>query len=105
MMENLEKKIQEIFSESIETKRQFIETHSAKIVEAVQSTVAALKKGKKLLFFGNGGSASDASHLAAEFINRFKIERPGLPALALATDMAVITSISNDYDYSETFSR
>jgi D-sedoheptulose 7-phosphate isomerase len=104
-MENLEKKIAEIFNQSIETKKEFIETHSAKIVEAVQSTVAALKNGKKLLFFGNGGSASDASHLAAEFVNRFKIERPGLPALALATDMAVITSISNDYDYSEIFSR
>ena len=104
-MENLEEKIGKIFNQSIETKKQFIETHSAKIAEAVQSTVAAFKKGKKLLFFGNGGSASDASHLAAEFVNRFKIERPGLPALALATDMAVITSISNDYDYSEIFSR
>jgi D-sedoheptulose 7-phosphate isomerase len=104
-MENLEKKIGEIFNQSIETKKEFIDTHSAKIVEAVQSTVTALKNGKKLLFFGNGGSASDASHLAAEFVNRFKIERPGIPALALATDMAVITSISNDYDYSEIFSR
>jgi len=104
-MENLEEKIGKIFNQSIETKKQFIETHSAKIAEAVQSTVATFKKGKKLLFFGNGGSASDASHLAAEFVNRFKIERPGLPALALATDMAVITSISNDYDYSEIFSR
>jgi len=66
---------------------------------------SAFTEGKKLLLFGNGGSATDASHMAAEFVNRFKRERPGLPAIALTTDMAVITSIANDYDYSEIFAR
>lgn len=104
-MENLQKKVLDLFTNSIEVKGEFIKTHSEKIVQAVQITALALKNGNKLLFFGNGGSACDASHLAAEFVNRFKIERPGLPALALATDMAVVTSISNDYEYAEIFSR
>ncbi|MBM4141375.1 MAG: SIS domain-containing protein, partial [Nitrospira sp.] len=65
----------------------------------------SFNEGKKLILFGNGGSATDASHIAAEFVNRFKKERPGLPAIALNTDMAVITSIANDYDFSEVFSR
>lgn len=105
LMEILHQKVRDLFDNSIETKKDFVNGSADKIVQAVQKTVEALKKGQKLLFFGNGGSACDASHLAAEFVNRFKIERPGLPALALATDMAVITSISNDYDYSEIFSR
>jgi D-sedoheptulose 7-phosphate isomerase len=67
--------------------------------------VNAFTDGNKVILFGNGGSATDASHLAAEFVNRFKRERPGLPAINLATDMAVMTSIANDYDYSEVFSR
>ncbi|HXN07641.1 MAG TPA: SIS domain-containing protein [Nitrospiria bacterium] len=104
-MENLQKKVLDLFTNSIEVKGAFIKTHYEKIVQAVQITALALKNGNKLLFFGNGGSACDASHLAAEFVNRFKIERPGLPALSLATDMAVITSISNDYEYAEIFSR
>ena len=104
-MDILHQKVHELFDASIETKKSFINVFSDKIVQAVQKTAQALKNGHKLLFFGNGGSACDASHLAAEFVNRFKIERPGLPALALATDMAVVTSISNDYDYSEIFSR
>lgn len=104
-MDNLQKKVLDLFTNSIEVKGEFIKTHCEKIVQAVQITALALKNGNKLLFFGNGGSACDASHLAAEFVNRFKIERPGLPALALATDMAVVTSISNDYEYAEIFSR
>ncbi|MBI3606175.1 MAG: SIS domain-containing protein [Nitrospirae bacterium] len=104
-MENLQKKINDLFEASIETKKAFASAYARQIAQAVQTTASALKNGHKLLFFGNGGSACDASHLAAEFVNRFKIERPGLPALALATDMAVITSISNDYDFTEIFSR
>ncbi|MFA4958255.1 MAG: SIS domain-containing protein, partial [Candidatus Methanoperedens sp.] len=65
----------------------------------------AFNEGKKLILFGNGGSSTDASHIAAEFVNRFKRERPGLPAIALNTDMAVITSIANDYDFSEIFAK
>ncbi|HLE17431.1 MAG TPA: D-sedoheptulose 7-phosphate isomerase, partial [Syntrophales bacterium] len=65
----------------------------------------ALKRRNKILIFGNGGSAADAQHLAAEFVNRFMIERPPLAAMALSTDTSVITSIGNDYDFSEIFSK
>ncbi|MEA2014398.1 MAG: D-sedoheptulose 7-phosphate isomerase, partial [Thermodesulfobacteriota bacterium] len=64
-----------------------------------------LSGGNKILLFGNGGSAADSQHLAAEFVNRFLIERPPLPAIALSTDTSVITSIANDYDFSEIFSK
>ncbi len=73
-----------------------------KVVDAV---TAALKGGSKILLFGNGGSAADAQHIAAEFVNRFIIERPPLPAIALTTDTSIITSIANDYDFSEIFAK
>ncbi|MEJ2698510.1 MAG: D-sedoheptulose 7-phosphate isomerase [Desulfuromonadales bacterium] len=66
---------------------------------------AALRKGQKILVMGNGGSAADAQHLAAEFVGRFQLERKGLPALALTTDTSVLTSISNDYGFDEVFKR
>ncbi|MBF0565964.1 MAG: D-sedoheptulose 7-phosphate isomerase [Nitrospirae bacterium] len=91
--------------ESVSVKEKFFETHLDKVIEAAKTIADAFSNGKKLLLFGNGGSATDASHIAAEFINRFRRERPGLPAIALNTDMAVITSIANDYDYSEVFAR
>jgi len=98
-------KIIKIFEESIEVKKKFVEGHADTIIEAANVIANAFNKGKKLLLFGNGGSATDASHLAAEFINRFQKERPSLPAIALNTDMAVITAIANDYDFSDIFSR
>jgi D-sedoheptulose 7-phosphate isomerase len=75
------------------------------IAEVARAIAATFNDGNKILLFGNGGSSTDASHIAAEFINRFKRERPGLPAIALNTDMAVITSIANDYDFSDIFAR
>ncbi len=75
------------------------------IKEVSEIIAKTLNEGGKILIFGNGGSATDASHIAAEFVNRFKRERPGLPAIALNTDMAVITAIANDYDYSEIFAK
>lgn len=98
-------KILKEFRDSIETKEKFVAGHLDMIVEVSKTIAAAFNEGNKVILFGNGGSACDASHLAAEFVNRFKRERPGLPAIALNTDMAVITSIANDYDYSEVFSR
>lgn len=65
----------------------------------------AFAGGKKVLLFGNGGSAADAQHVAAEFVNRFLIERPPLPAVALTTDTSILTSIANDYDFSEVFAK
>ena len=94
------------FEESIHVKEKFIEEKNiAKIFEVCKVIANAFNEGKKLILFGNGGSSTDASHIAAEFVNRFKRERPGLPAIALNTDMAVITSIANDYDFSEIFAK
>jgi D-sedoheptulose 7-phosphate isomerase len=101
----MKEKILREFRDSIEVKEKFVREHLETIVEVSKAIAAAFNEGNKLILFGNGGSATDASHIAAEFVNRFKRERPGLPALSLATDMAVITSIANDYDYSEIFAR
>jgi D-sedoheptulose 7-phosphate isomerase len=99
-------KIFKAFEESIKVKEKFIEEKNIdKIIEVARAIANAFNDGKKLILFGNGGSATDASHIAAEFVNRFKKERPGLPAIALNTDMAVITSIANDYDFSEIFAK
>jgi D-sedoheptulose 7-phosphate isomerase len=94
-----------IFRESNETKESFVNDNLGRIVAAVEAVTAALKAGNKILLFGNGGSAADAQHLAAEFVNRFVIERPPLPAIALTTDTSIITSIGNDYDFSDIFSK
>jgi D-sedoheptulose 7-phosphate isomerase len=98
-------KILKVFEESIEVKRKFAEDNVDTIIEATKVIADAFNKGKKLILFGNGGSATDASHIAAEFVNRFQKERPSLPAISLSTDMAVITSIANDYDFSEVFAK
>lgn len=101
----LEKKILMAFQSSISVKERFVKENIKLIVEVSNLIADAFKEGKKLIIFGNGGSACDASHIAAEFVNRFKKERPGLPAISLNTDMAVLTSIANDYGYSEIFAR
>ena len=99
-------KIFRAFEESIKVKENFIdEKNIDKILEVSKIIANAFNDSKKVILFGNGGSSTDASHIAAEFINRFKRERPGLPAIALNTDMAVITSIANDYDFSEIFAK
>lgn len=98
-------RIRQAFEESAKVKLRFLEQYHAMMADVAKRWVAALKQGNKILFFGNGGSACDATHLAAELVNRFRLDRPALPALSLTTDMAALTSISNDYDYSEIFSR
>jgi D-sedoheptulose 7-phosphate isomerase len=77
----------------------------AQFVQFVQQCEAALRRGNKLLFVGNGGSAADAQHLAAELVVRFKLDRPGLPALALTVDSSVLTAIGNDYGFDQLFAR
>lgn len=72
---------------------------------AAKICIQCLKNGGKILIFGNGGSAADAQHIAAELVGRYKIERKGLPAIALTTDSSALTCISNDYDYGYVFSR
>ncbi len=99
-------KIIRSFEESIQVKQKFIDDKNIdKIFEVAKVIANAFNEGAKLILFGNGGSSTDASHIAAEFVNKFKRERPGLPAIALNTDMAVITAIANDYDYSEIFAK
>ncbi len=96
------------FKESADLKISFAQKNSAKIVEIVHLLIDALQSGNKIMLFGNGGSAADAQHLAAEFVNRLhqrSPERPPLAALALTTDTSTLTSISNDRDFSEVFSR
>ncbi|MEW6675395.1 MAG: D-sedoheptulose 7-phosphate isomerase [Nitrospirota bacterium] len=101
----MKEKILKAFEESISVKERFVQENIDAIIEVSKAIADAFNDGKKLILFGNGGSATDASHIAAEFVNRFKKERPGLPAIALNTDMAVITSIANDYDFSEIFAK
>lgn len=96
----MQKIIIKSFEESIAVKKAFVREYAPLIEEVSRLIASAFNDGKKLMLFGNGGSACDASHIAAEFVNRFMKERPGLPAIALNTDMAVLTAISNDYDYS-----
>lgn len=95
--------ILETLDESICVKQGFITSHVEKIESAAHLMVERLREGNKLLIFGNGGSAADAQHMAAEFINRFQMERPPLAAIALTTDTSVITSIGNDYSFEEIF--
>ncbi len=101
----MEDYIIKIFKESNHLKESFLNENLRRIIEVVEAVTAALKAGNKILLFGNGGSAADAQHIAAEFVNRFVIERPPLPAIALTTDSSVITSIGNDYDFSDIFSK
>ena len=93
------------FTESATVKQQFVREHADRIVEVAKLLATAFRQGHKILLFGNGGSATDAAHIAAEFVGRYKRERDPLPALALATDIAAITCIANDYGYDELFAR
>jgi len=98
-------KLVKIFYRSIEAKEAFLKSNLELVETVVLRLVLSLQSGGKVLLFGNGGSAADAQHLAAEFVNRFLYDRPALPAIALTTDSSVLTSISNDADYSQIFSR
>ena len=100
-----EDKITELFADSIRVKEQFVSQYASLIREVSDLIVSSFRNGNKLLLMGNGGSSSDASHIAGEFVNRFLKDRPPLPAIALNTDMAVITSIGNDYGFNLIFSR
>lgn len=103
----MEKIIKELLQESIKVKNEVLDNPSLldKIKKASSEIVTAYKKGKKVIIFGNGGSAADAQHVAGELVNKFNLERSALPAIALSTDTSILTSIANDYDYSRTFAR
>lgn len=91
--------------EGADVRLKMIDSMTSAIVEAAKAIADAFKAGGKVVLFGNGGSAADAQHIAAEFMNRFLIERPPLPAISLTTDTSILTSISNDYAFEEVFSK
>ena len=97
--------IRQAFEESVRAKQTFLRDGIDHLVCAVEAIVTAFGNRNKLLIFGNGGSAADAQHIAAEFVNRYRIERSPLPAIALTTDSSALTSIANDYDYAEVFAK
>ena len=93
------------FEEGIELRRRMAETMPAAIARAGTALAEALKSGHKVLACGNGGSAADSQHFAAEIVGRFERERPGMPAIALTVDTSAITAIANDYDWDSVFSK
>lgn len=93
------------FQDSAQLKMKFVTENVNRIITVVEAITDAIKRGNKVIVFGNGGSAADAQHIAAEFVNRFLIDRRPLPALSLTTDTSIITSIGNDRGFSEIFSR
>ena len=101
----LEQRIQQQFFDSADLKYAAAEVLSRPVAEAVSALVGCITGGGKVLACGNGGSASDAQHFAAEFIGRFERERPGLAAIALTTDSSIITAIGNDYAFDAIFSK
>ncbi len=102
---NLEKRVKKHFFDSIETKQKAAETMSEDIVRAIKLMHQALSSEKKIMACGNGGSAADAQHFAAELVGRFERERRELPAIALSTDSSILTAIANDYSYEVIFSK
>ena len=102
---SLTERITSQFTNSIETKRTALEQMSAPIESAIHAMVDCLRAGGKVLACGNGGSAADSQHFAAELLNRFEREREPLAAIALTTDTSTLTSIANDYSYEEVFSK
>jgi D-sedoheptulose 7-phosphate isomerase len=101
-MENI---ISKRFKESGEVKARFLKENLPKMLEVIKLVSQSFEAGSKLLLFGNGGSAADAQHIAAEFVNRYIIDRPPLPAIALTTDTSILTSVSNDASFNEIFSK
>ncbi len=101
-MENI---ILKRFKESAEVKTRFLKENLPKLIDGIKLISHAFEEGNKIFFFGNGGSAADAQHLAAEFVNRYIMDRPPLPAIALTTDTSILTSVSNDIAFNEIFAK
>jgi D-sedoheptulose 7-phosphate isomerase len=101
-MENI---ILKRFKESAEIKTRFLKENLPKLLDIIKMTAQTFEEGNKIFFFGNGGSAADAQHLAAEFVNRYVIDRPPLPAIALTTDTSILTSVSNDLSFNDIFAK
>ena len=98
-------RVEQHFHDSIQAKHASVKLLAPVIARAAGLLSQSLDRGGKILSCGNGGSAGDAQHFSSEMLNRFEMERPGLPAVALTTDSSTLTSIANDYDYSQIFSK
>ncbi|MBI3800843.1 MAG: D-sedoheptulose 7-phosphate isomerase [Deltaproteobacteria bacterium] len=101
----MKESIAAIFADSVAAKQRFLDEYSQGLESAISEIVHTLKSGGKLLLFGNGGSAADAQHIAAEFVNRYLRERRPLPAIALTTDTSTLTAIANDYGVEDLFAK
>src|SRR5262249_19247053 len=101
----MKKAIAAIFANSIAAKQGFLDEYSVVLESAIEEIVRTFRTGGKLLLFGNGGSAADAQHIAAEFVNRYLIERRPLPAIALTTDTSALTAIANDHGVADLFAK
>jgi D-sedoheptulose 7-phosphate isomerase len=101
----MKKAIENIFKESIQVKQDTLAENKDKMIAVVKAMASALKKNRKVVLFGNGGSAADSQHIAAELIGRFQKERRALAAIALTTDTSILTALSNDYSADIVFSR
>jgi len=99
------KRIHQIARESIEAKRAFFDSHAETVALAAELIITSVKAGGKVLIFGNGGSAADAQHIAAELVNRLNYDRPPIAAIALTTDTSILTSVGNDSSFDELFER
>jgi len=102
---DLHSRISQQFQDSIQTKQRAADALAGSIAQAVELMAVCLRENGKILACGNGGSAADSQHFAAELLNRFELERPGLAAIALTTDTSTLTSIANDYAFELVFSR
>jgi len=98
-------RIKDILLESIQVKEELLRTSIGNIIEITEVIIGCIKKGGKVILFGNGGSASDSQHIAAELVGRFKKDRTALPAIALTTNTSVLTSLANDYGYEIIFAK
>ena len=101
----MEEIVENILRDSLQIKEAFIRENISRLILLSEKIAAAFTSDRKLMLCGNGGSAADAQHIAAEFVNRYTLERPPLPALALTTDSSIITSIGNDYSFDDVFSK
>jgi D-sedoheptulose 7-phosphate isomerase len=97
--------IEQFVTESLRVKTRFFEENTKTIVTTAETIAQALRSGRKILFFGNGGSAADAQHLAAELVGRFGPDRSALPGISLSTDTSILTALGNDYGYDKVFAR
>jgi len=104
-MKDASQLIDQFVAESIRVKTRFFEDNRETIVRTAETIAHGLRTGRKVLFFGNGGSAADAQHLAAELVGRFGPDRSALPGIALTTDTSILTACGNDYGYDKVFSR